>query len=620
MSKLLLFLVVLKALLVAATPQTELSAVDVPGGSRRLLQARATKSTVTTSAANFVRNGQWVNITWQLSSAVKPHPSNIIAVYLAPLNTTFAAGPSLKYKPATSATGTASFRLLNLRQNYQFALVSNSTGTPTVLAASAVLVNVAPNQPTGIHVSPGSSPTTFTVQWVTRNAQKPAVQWGTSANNLKQVSLADSLGYTKQKILNSCGWGTRTPPADANMKSVGSGWLDPGSMHLASLAGVQPGVTYFYRIFDQAVVPTEATASPVLSFTAPPSPSTNGSFTMLVAADLGVGNYADNSINPIRNKAYGAYAVIQGMKTMAASLKPKAISIMGDLTYSDGTLSFWPQFADDISPIVSRTLTFTCAGNHERDYYYSQNNLTVSSGDWLNMTKSIWYGGECGIPYESLYRMPGTTHTKTWYSLDIGPVHFLAIDTELNMEKGSPQWQFAAADLAAVNRTKTPFVAINMHRPIYPAIPETDSDYAFGQRLIAIGWDKLFFDMKVDTVLTGHNHVFSRTCPILNNTCVPDNANGTHAAPINICTGWGGPTDADETPVTPDNRSVFPYIVSTTGRVPAFGFLKLVATRKQMVIDVIQVDWTYNNVTKSYNGTMKPLPKPFESIVFKAKF
>ena len=43
------------------------------------------------------------------------------------------------------------------------------------------------------------------------------------------------------------------------------------------------------------------------------------------------------------------------------------------------------------------------------------------------------------------------------------------------MTRGSPQQQFAIADLAAVNRTKTPFVVVTWHRLMYSGAAVTDS-------------------------------------------------------------------------------------------------------------------------------------------------
>ena len=49
-----------------------------------------------------------------------------------------------------------------------------------------------------------------------------------------------------------------------------------------------------------------------------------------------------------------------------------------------------------------------------------------------------------------------------------------------------------------------------------------------------------------------------RTCPVFNGTCVPQNKDGTNAAPIHIGTGWGGPTDAGNVPVDQQGRWVCP--------------------------------------------------------------
>lgn len=45
-----------------------------------------------------------------------------------------------------------------------------------------------------------------------------------------------------------------------------------------------------------------------------------------------------------------------------------------------------------------------------------------------------------------------------WYSFEMGPVHFLVMDTELSCDPGSPQYSFFEKDLASVNRTSTPWV------------------------------------------------------------------------------------------------------------------------------------------------------------------
>jgi len=133
--------------------------------------------TVTLNATQFTGNGQWVSASWSLQT-VAPHSSDTIALYVAPVAATFNASYAIKYKQAGTASGSAAFRLLNVRADYQFALVTNRTGTPTVLATSPVLTNAAPNEPTQLHLVPGGPASEMTVQWVTRDAGQPVVEWG----------------------------------------------------------------------------------------------------------------------------------------------------------------------------------------------------------------------------------------------------------------------------------------------------------------------------------------------------------------------------------------------------------------------------------------------------------
>ena len=56
----------------------------------------------------------------------------------------------------------------------------------------------------------------------------------------------------------------------------------------------------------------------------------------------------------------------------------------------------------------------------------------------------------------------------------------LGLNTELDMAPGSAQWNFAVADLAAVDRRRTPFVVVQYHRLMYSAAPAGNSDYTWG--------------------------------------------------------------------------------------------------------------------------------------------
>ena len=53
------------------------------------------------------------------------------------------------------------------------------------------------------------------------------------------------------------------------------------------------------------------------------------------------------------------------------------------------------------------------------------------------------------------------------YSYDYGMVHFIMISTEHDLSPGSRQYVWLEQDLENVNRSKTPWVILGGHRPMY---------------------------------------------------------------------------------------------------------------------------------------------------------
>jgi len=137
------------------------------------------------------------------------------------------------------------------------------------------------------------------------------------------------------------------------------------------------------------------------------------------------------------------------------------------LSYAVGFASKWDDFHNQISPIATRMPYMTAIGNHERDWMGSV--IPVSDS-----------GGECGVPYDLRFHMPGTDRDMPWYSYDHGPVHFVVISSEHDFDD---QYKFVIKDLAMVNRTITPWVVFATHRPMY--VSSKNSDVPDGDQTIA---------------------------------------------------------------------------------------------------------------------------------------
>ena len=129
----------------------------------------------------------------------------------------------------------------------------------------------------------------------------------------------------------------------------------------------------------------------------------------------------------------------------------------GDLSYATGYIAVWDFWLDQIAPFASGAIYLTNLGNHESD---APDSPTIFKGDDS--------GGECGVAATRFLPPPApATTNEPWWSYDVGLIHFIGMSTEHNFTEGSPQWIFLDADLAAVDRSITPWVIFGGHRAMY---------------------------------------------------------------------------------------------------------------------------------------------------------
>ncbi|KAK3621009.1 hypothetical protein LTR56_023052 [Elasticomyces elasticus] len=105
------------------------------------------------------------------------------------------------------------------------------------------------------------------------------------------------------------------------------------------------------------------------------------------------------------------------------------------------------------------------------------------------------------------------------------------------------QTNWLAADLAAVDRTKTPWIIVAGHRPWYISIANDSSDVCWECK---DRFKPIFLNYSVDLVLSGHVHAYERNAPMFNNTPDPmELDNGTF--PWYITNGATGHYDGLDT-------------------------------------------------------------------------
>jgi hypothetical protein len=98
---------------------------------------------------------------------------------------------------------------------------------------------------------------------------------------------------------------------------------------------------------------------------------------------------------------------------------------------------------NEMEPAVSTIPYQVCVGNHEHYYNFS---------GYRSRFSMLGEGGEIN---------------NLFHSFDVGGVHFAAFSTEHDFSPESAQVQWLAKDLAAVDRTVTPWVVVFGHKPLY---------------------------------------------------------------------------------------------------------------------------------------------------------
>lgn len=155
-----------------------------------------------------------------------------------------------------------------------------------------------------------------------------------------------------------------------------------------------------------------------------------------------------------------------------------------------------------------------------------------------------------------------------WFSLDAGNVHFVVLDADAWVYwrvygLAGAQYTWLERDLAQVNRTRTPWVVVVAHRPLYTTANANEEDamrngiradvidvpldvYAVPdltpaplgmQRFWAL--EPLLHQHKVDLWLSGHVHRYQRSWPVLRGEVMQRNYVDPLAT-VHIMAGVGG--------------------------------------------------------------------------------
>ena len=364
--------------------------------------------------------------------------------------------------------------------------------------------------PTSIHIALTSDPSEMAVQFTTGAAGKPVVEYGPSNGNSKVSDFpmrADGTSTTYQAS-DMC-------QEPANITEPGK-FIDPGSLHTVILTGLEPDTEYAYRVglsTGQGVAWSSAFA-----FRSALPAGWSKPYSFIAYGDQGC---------PDDGWALGGNLTASMVRRELdghrnGTIPVRLVHHFGDLSYARGSAYLWDAWLDMVEPFASRIPLMVGVGNHEYDHTtggIGRDPSGVTTGDgfhpaWGNFRTDS--GGECGVPTAKRFRAPitkqgnYTSNGVFWYAYTFGLVRTIMISSEHDLSGGSPQHTWLQHELKSVNRTTTPFVIVESHRPLYHAEPFW-ADNAVGIAMRA-EFEDLLRKYRVDIFFAGHYHSYLRTC------------------------------------------------------------------------------------------------------------
>ncbi|KAH8904301.1 metallo-phosphoesterase [Coniochaeta sp. PMI_546] len=409
------------------------------------------------------------------------------------------------------------------------------------------------------------------VSWNTfDHVQNPSVRWGLSKSSLNNTASSNvSITYPTSTTYNN---------------------------HVL-ISGLQPGTTYFYEPSPLM----NSDSAKIFNFTTSRRAGDSTPFSVAVVVDLGtmgskgltttagVGVADTNVLRP------GEQNTIDSLTSSLANFD--FLWHPGDIAYADYWLKeeiqkFLPnttiaggiavyesilnEFYDEMMSISASKAYMVGPGNHEAN---CDNGGTTDKAHNITYDSSICMPGQTNFTgYKNHFRMPSAPSGGTgnfWYSFDHGMVHFIQLDTETDLGHGfigpdevggsesinvdpvnatmNAQTTWLEADLAAVDRAKTPWVIVAGHRPWYLSHANASGTICWTCKDV---FEPLLIKYNVDLVLSGHAHVYERQAPLAEGKADPNGLNNP-AFPWYITNGAAGHydgLDALQSPRQPYSR------------------------------------------------------------------
>ena len=387
-----------------------------------------------------------------------------------------------------------------------------------------VHIRQAHSRPTAIHWAvTAQDPTHMVVQFVTGGSTgTPVVQYApVSTTTTNDVAVGRHHHQAPKKVTGTTDTygASDLCEAPANQTAVGQ-FQPPGKLHTVRLTELVPDTDYEYQVGltgGQGVTWSDRyiMRSPPALSNSTTTATTSQPFAYLVYGDQGCpsNGWGEGSLWTT------ALAAREIHNASTSHAKIRAVHHLGDLAYAKGAAHIWDEWLAMIQPITTAVPFMVAVGNHEYDYTHNYAQSGLDGSGSVAPYQPVWgnfyndSGGECGVPVAKRFAMPSSSNNSNsvfWYSYDMGPVHTTVVSSEHDLSPGSAQYAWLQEDLQSVDRSRTPWLVVESHRPMYQA------EALWGNNAVGIAmrleFEDLLYDYDVDLFLAGHYHSYFRTC------------------------------------------------------------------------------------------------------------
>ncbi|KAG6479169.1 probable purple acid phosphatase 20 [Zingiber officinale] len=262
-----------------------------------------------------------------------------------------------------------------------------------------------------------------------------------------------------------------------------------GQIHDVVIGPLSPSTVYYYRCGSNP--------AREFSFKTPPS-----SFPLkfVVVGDLGQTSWTNSTLQHVAAAAYDV------------------LLLPGDLSYADFAQRLWDSFGRLVEPLASARPWMVTEGNHE-----------IESIPVVHSASFVAYNARWRMPYDA--DPSSASGSNLFYSFDVagGAVRVLMLGSYTDFGTGSDQYRWLAADLARIDRARTPWVFAVIHAPWY----NSNAAHRREGEAMRVAVEALLYGYRVDAVFAGHVHAYERFTRVNNNI-----ADG--CGPVHITIGDGG--------------------------------------------------------------------------------